>query len=88
MKILFERAFGKDLAEQLYERDKRKVQEVIENIEVAQSLHQIKNLEKLAGHKTYFRIRVGSYRIGFELRGDTIVFSAYQHRSTIYKKFP
>lgn len=88
MKILFERAFNKELAEQLVNRDKARVQEVIENIEASQSLNQIKNLEKLTGHKTHFRIRVGSYQIGFELVGDTLVLCTYQHRSTILKKFP
>lgn len=88
MKILFERAFNKELAEQLVNRDKARVQEVIENIEASQSLNQIKNLEKLTGPKTHFRIRVGSYQIGFELVGDTLVLCTYQHRSTIYKKFP
>jgi mRNA interferase RelE/StbE len=88
MKIRFERSFTKDLSEQLDEREKRRVQEAIENIEAAPSLYQIKNLEKLKGFKTFFRIRVGSYRIGFELVRDTIVLVAYGQRGFIYKKFP
>lgn len=89
MKIQFERSFKKDLAEQLDDKDKSRVQEAIENIEAAQSLYQIKNLEKLKRYKTFFRIRVGSYRIGFELLGDIIIIlSAYGHRGSIYKKFP
>ncbi|WP_202807006.1 type II toxin-antitoxin system RelE family toxin [Planktothrix agardhii] len=46
------------------------------------------HLKKLQGYDTFYRIRLGNYRIGIELNEDTIIFTRFLHRKDIYKFFP
>jgi mRNA interferase RelE/StbE len=66
----------------------KRVKETIEAIEAADSLIEISNLKKLKGGGNYFRLRVGDYRIGIALEGDTVVFVRFLNRKDIYKYFP
>jgi len=54
----------------------------------ASSLQDIPKIKKLAGFKTAFRIRTGSYRIGILYENNIIYFVAFAHRKDIYKQFP
>jgi len=45
-------------------------------------------LKKLNGYNFHYRIRIGEYRIGLKVVGDTIVFVTFDHRKDIYKTFP
>lgn len=51
-------------------------------------LKDIKNLKKLRGHRTFYRIKAGEYRIGFELLENRVIFTRLLHRKDIYKYFP
>ena len=42
----------------------------------------------LSGYANYGRIRVGDYRIGLRIDGDTICFICLLHRSVVYRHFP
>jgi len=43
----------------------------------------------MQGFKTFYRIRIGDYRIGIELENPTTLrFIIVLHRKNIYKKFP
>lgn len=45
--------------------------------------------KKLTGYKTFYRIRIGDYRIGIELeKTDTLRFIVIAHRKDIYTIFP
>ncbi len=84
----FERSFTKE-----YERIKNpklasEINEAISNVSKAKSIIEIKNLKKIVGHKTAYRIRTGDYRIGVFIENQTITFAAFDHRSKIYKRFP
>ncbi|MCF8371992.1 MAG: hypothetical protein K9H64_10240 [Bacteroidales bacterium] len=67
---------------------KVKLKETIANIEFADSIAEIINCSKMTGHKEFFKIRVGSFRLGFELAGVTIILRRFLHRKDIYKYFP
>ncbi|GIK72728.1 MAG: hypothetical protein BroJett021_17160 [Chloroflexota bacterium] len=36
----------------------------------------------------YYRIRVGDYRLGLALEGDTVILVRFLHRKEIYRYFP
>ena len=59
-----------------------------EDILSYQNLSDISNLKKLKGEDNFYRIRVGDYRIGFFLRGNTITFCRVLHRREFYRYFP
>ncbi|MCF8297156.1 MAG: type II toxin-antitoxin system RelE/ParE family toxin [Saprospiraceae bacterium] len=64
------------------------ISKIINDVELAKDFEEIQNIVKLTGYKAYYRIRLGKYRIGIEISNDVVTFSAFAHRSMIYKKFP
>jgi len=67
MRTLYEKSFGRDLKKIKDKRLLKQVQEVIAQVEAATSLADLQNVKKLEGSTTYYRIRVGEYRIGIEI---------------------
>jgi mRNA interferase RelE/StbE len=61
---------------------------VIELTQSAETLAEIPNLKKLQGFKSAYRIRIGDYRIGIFIDGNTIQFARVLNRKEIYKYFP
>ncbi len=89
MNVEFDKSFLKSLGKAKDKNILRKIEDAIINCESVNSLDEIKNLKKLSGFKNYYRIKIGVYRIGFELIDkNTLRFIIFTHRKDIYKKFP
>ena len=88
MKVEFKASFAKDLRKIKDASIKKQVSQVIENVEKAKYLHEIVNLKKIVGADTCFRIRMGDYRIGMIIEGETVIFVRFLHRKDIYRYFP
>ena len=88
MKIEFRKSFTKDLKTVSDKSILKRVKEIIETVERANTLSEISNRKKLKGNGNYFRVRMGEYRLGFALENDTIIFVRFLHRKEIYKYFP
>lgn len=54
----------------------------------AKSLRDIKDIEKLSGFKTYYRVRIGQYRIGLKEERPHVILMCVMERSQVYKVFP
>jgi len=61
---------------------------IIEAAERVQTLNEISCLKKLKAEGNYFRIRVGEYRIGLVLDGETLIFVRCLNRRDVYRYFP
>ena len=61
---------------------------VFNQILAYQELSEISNIKKLKGENNAYRVRVGDYRIGFFVQGDTITFARVLHRREFYRYFP
>jgi mRNA interferase RelE/StbE len=88
MKTEFTPSFAKDLKQVRDKNILRRIQEAIQNVKTAASLLEIKNLKRLRGEGHYYRIRLGDYRIGLVIEGNTVVFVRFLHRNEIYRHFP
>ncbi|HEV2861383.1 MAG TPA: type II toxin-antitoxin system RelE/ParE family toxin [Pyrinomonadaceae bacterium] len=88
MKVEFRESFAKDLKDVKDKGHLNRVKELIEAVEKADSLTDIPNLKKLKGAGSYFRLRLGDYRVGIALEQDTVVFVRFLNRKDIYKYFP
>ena len=88
MKVEFDSSFYKRLIKIKDKALLEKVKQAIINAENAVEVQHIPNIKKMVGFKTFYRIRVGDYRIGIELKKDTIWFITIADRKEIYKKFP
>jgi len=88
MRIEFKESFLKDLRKLKDKKVKDKVRVIICDIERAKNILEIKNLRKLKGYKNFYRLRIGDYRMGIQVKGDNIIFVRILHRKEIYKYFP
>jgi mRNA interferase RelE/StbE len=88
VKVEFRDSFAKDLKGVKEKGLLGRVREVIETVEKADSLAGLPNMKKLKGGGNYFRVRVGDYRVGVALDGETVVFVRFLNRKDIYKHFP
>ncbi|TLU81936.1 MAG: type II toxin-antitoxin system RelE/ParE family toxin [Chlorobium sp.] len=88
MNIIFEQRFAKELQKLRDEKLLAKIKAIIIECKDAESLTEIRNLKKLRGYDTFYRIRAGDYRIGIECVGDECIFTCILHRKDIYKNFP
>ena len=88
MEIAFEASFGRDLKRIKDRQLLPRVQQVIEEIKVAPKLDDVRNLRKMQGYDTYYRIRVGDYRMGIEVIAEKVIFVRILHRKDIYRYFP
>ena len=88
MKVNFKKSFTKDLKKVKDQELLQQVKAAIEEIEQAPNLQAVSNLKQLKGGSDYFRIRIGDYRIGLKLEGDTVIFVRFLHRKEIYRYFP
>ena len=88
MKIKYESKFAKDLRSIRDTKLLAKIKEMIDECKVAENLTELKNIKKLQGYETFYRIRIGDYRVGIEVLNDELIFTRFLHRKDVYKYFP
>lgn len=54
----------------------------------ANNVRELASVKKMSGYKNYYRYRIGNYRIGFSVEGDTIILLRLMNRDSIYLVFP
>jgi mRNA interferase RelE/StbE len=89
VKVDFKESFLRD-AKKI--RDKTllaQIKTVIEQVEQAATLQDVGRLKRLSGSSSsYYRIRVGDYRIGLSVESDVVIFVWCLNRKEIYRYFP
>ena len=88
MELEFREPFRKDLKGIRNASVKKKIAVVISDAKKASSLLDMKNVKKMEGSVSYYRIRVGDYRIGVKLQEKTLGFMRCLDRKDIYRYFP
>jgi mRNA interferase RelE/StbE len=88
VKVIFRRSFAKDLKKIRRKALRQDVQDVIEQLEQRTSVHDIPNVKHLTSAGSYYRIRIGEYRLGLLVEDDTVTVVRFLHRRDIYRYFP
>jgi len=88
VKVSFESKFAKDLRNIKDGKLFLKIKGLIIECKEAESLAEVKSLKKLQGYDTFYRVRIGNYRIGLECIDNELIFTRCLHRKDIYKYFP
>jgi len=89
MDLKFENSFKRDLKKIKDKNILEEVKKMINNLEELNKLKDFKgDLKKLRSGKNFWRIRIGDYRIGLEIEGNTLIFVRILQRKEIYKYFP
>ena len=61
---------------------------ILQQIISSKKLSDLSSCKKLTGFKNAYRIRLGSYRIGFFFESETVELVRILNRKDIYKYFP
>ncbi len=88
MKTEFKASFLKCIHKIADNNLKAKINECIQNVELSDNIKQINDLKKLKGHKGFYRIKLGDYRIGIKIDSGLVIFVTVAHRKDIYNLFP
>lgn len=89
MKVLYRKLFLKDLKrlrkQPIYEQI---VELAFTGLPEAKQLRDVSGVKAMRRHPKRYRIRVGNYRIGIEVKGNTIEVMRVLHRGEFYRYFP
>ncbi len=88
MRVSFEASFARDLKGIEDKTLLKRVEQVIAEVKTVAALREVKHLSKMRGYATFYRLRLGDYRIGIEVVEDEIIFVRILHRKDIYRYFP
>ena len=88
MEIKIDKSFQKDTRRIKDKSVLQKVANTIANVQRVQNLEEIRNLKKIQGTTSMYRIRIGDYRLGIIATESSVEFIRCLHRKDIYKYFP
>ena len=89
MILQFDESFEKSIKKLKDQKLKTRLIKLIEDFENADFLSEIPKIKKMKGFQTFYRVRLGDYRVGFELQEDnSVLFILVAHRKEIYNYFP
>ncbi len=86
MNYKLHRQFAKDF-KKLPKNVQAQVLSFIEAVEKQESLAGLE-VKKISGYQDRFRFRIGSYRVGFSVKAEAVIFRRVLDRQSVYKKFP
>jgi mRNA interferase RelE/StbE len=88
VKTAFTGSFLRDVRKLPDEGIREQVRNAIIAIEAAPDLRSAPNMKKLSGGGSYYRIRLGDYRIGLSVQDDVVTFVRVLPRKDINRYFP
>ena len=88
MQIKYEAKFEKDLKKIQDTNLLKRLKKLIHTIQKSNSTIDIPHIKKLKGHDSFYRIKIGDYRIGFELLNEELILTRILHRKKTYRYFP
>ncbi len=77
MQVKFETKFAKYLRAIRDQKLLNKVKEIIEDCKSVNTPLEINHIKKMQGYDSFYRIRLGEYRIGLEIINDEITIPAF-----------
>ena len=88
MQVEFRKTFRQDLKTLKDRKILNRIQQIVEEVEAANNLLDIRNIKIIQGYEGFYRIRVGDYRVGLFVEEGIIAFVRVLHRKEIYRYFP
>jgi mRNA interferase RelE/StbE len=89
LKILYAKALVKDLeAVSCNPAVKKRLLKLIEKLKTIDTLDELHHIKKIESYDCYYRLRIGDYRLGLKLSGNTLELIRFLHRRDIYRRFP
>ena len=67
---------------------RRRLDLVIQEIIEADNITEVSGVSRLRAEGEHYRIRIGGYRLGITMDGETAVLRRFLPRGEIYRNFP
>jgi mRNA interferase RelE/StbE len=64
--------------------DNIQVQKILKSISTLNNYPNVSNIKKLTNHNPPFRLRVGNYRVLFDIEDNILIISRIKHRKESY----
>ena len=88
MEIRYHPRFDRD-TRRIRSRDlSSRLERTIAELKAASNIRAVSGVQPITGSGTYYRIRIGDYRLGLELASNTAVLLRFGHRREFYRGFP
>ena len=84
----FRASFYRDAKRIRDEQVQAGVRQAILDVEAALRWSDVPNIKKIRGSLNAYRIRVGDYRVGLFIEGDSAEFVRVLPRRDVYRNFP
>ena len=81
MKVIIDENAIKDLSK----LDKKLTKKIFSKIEELQNFPNITNIKKLVNFYPPYRLRVGDYRVLFDIKDEIVTVYKIRHRKKVYK---
>jgi mRNA interferase RelE/StbE len=89
MIVSFDHSFSKSLDKLNDKLIKERLKTLIVSLELAKNITELTSIKPMKGNPGFYRLRIGDYRVGFELKiNNEILLILVAHRKDIYKRFP
>lgn len=89
MELEYRASFVRDLRRVGNAEVRRRVERTLGDLEAAATIADISGAVRLrSATGRFYRIRIGHYRLGLALEGDTVILVRFLHRRDIYRMFP
>ena len=82
------RRFSRDVRSLGSVQIRRRLDRVIQELIEAASITEVSGVRRIRGEGQHYRIRIGDYRLGITMDGETAVLRRFLPRGEIYRYFP
>lgn len=88
MKVIVLKSFEKDIERVSNKKLASQLLRIISSIEEAENIEEIPNTKKMKGGGSFYRIRIGQYRLGLSKQSNSVTLIRFMHRKEVYNYFP
>ncbi len=89
MKFSIEKSFDRDVDRIKDKKLLKRLRTLISMLDNADTIHGIPHIKKIEGYESYYRIKIGDYRLGMEaISNREVLLIRFLHRKDIYRYFP
>ena len=88
MEVRFRTSFTRDIARIRDANMHRRIQRVIAGLDAAPTILGFPGMAAVRGRAGYYRIRIGAYRLGIAVEGETVVLVRFLPRRDVSRSFP
>ena len=82
------RQFSRDVRGLGSAQIRRRLDRVIQELIEATSITEVSGVRRIRAEGQHYRIRIGDYRLGTTVDGETVVLRRFLPRGEIYRYFP